>query len=241
MAEIGLSLFFTLQLLDGKKEVGAPQYIGPKMIWQHGHRSFCFALGRVSVDGTDKVCSVFWFQGEDGNLRAVERSDWSTIGYLSGGTSCSEYSDFSSEIKPMKVQKAPYAWHYNNLDGVKCKLWTVPQKGLPGLLHKQTSHTSVQIANVIKLTLALILAVVSFDSARKAAFAMACMSDALAKEAHHEIRMDETSNQIASVQGSYTIIFNCDGRPPSTVYTSDLPSSFACVPGPASLAPKVTP
>jgi hypothetical protein len=195
----------------------------------------------VSVDGTDKVCSVFWFQGEDGNLRAVERSDWSTIGYLSGGTSCSEYSDFSSEIKPMKVQKAPYAWHYNNLDGVKCKLWTVPQKGLPGLLHKQTSHTSVQIANVIKLTLALILAVVSFDSARKAAFAMACMSDALAQEAHHEIRMDETSNQIASVQGSYTIIFNCDGRPPSTVYTSDLPSSFACVPGPASLAPKVTP
>ena len=83
-------------------------------------------------------------------------------------------------------------------------------------------------------------AVVTMDSIQHAAFAMASMSDALAKEAHHEIRMDESSNQIASVQGAYSIIFNCDGRPPSSVYTDHLPSSFLHVPGPASLAPKVS-
>jgi hypothetical protein len=87
--------------------------------------------------------------------------------------------------------------------------------------------------------LAFLDAVVSMDSIGQAAFAMASMSDALAKEAHHEIRMDESSNQIASVQGSYTIIFTCDGRPPSTVDTAHLPSSFVHVPGPASLAPQV--
>ena len=69
---------------------------------------------------------------------------------------------------------------------------------------------------------------------------MAIMSDALAKEAHHEIRMDESSGAIASVQGDYTVIFSCDGKPPSTVYTEHLPCTFMHVPGPASLAPKVT-
>jgi hypothetical protein len=77
------------------------------------------------------------------------------------------------------------------------------------------------------------------ESIQQVAFAMATMSDALAKEAHHEIRMDESKNQIASVQGQYTIIFTCDGRPPSTVVTEHLPCSFMHVPGPASLAPKV--
>ncbi len=90
------------------------------------------------------------------------------------------------------------------------------------------------------LTHSFVHAVVTMDSIQHAAFAMASMSDALAKEAHHEIRMDESSNQIASVQGSYSIIFNCDGRPPSTVYTEHLPCSFLPVPGPASLAPKVS-
>ena len=81
---------------------------------------------------------------------------------------------------------------------------------------------------------------VSINSIRQAAFVMAIMSDALAKEAHHEIRMDESSGAIASVQGSYTVIFSCDGKPPSTVYTEHLPCTFVHVPGPASLAPKVT-
>ena len=92
---------------------------------------------------------------------------------------------------------------------------------------------------LVQLMLAFLDAVVSMDSIGQAAFAMASMSDALAKEAHHEIRMDESSNRIASVQGSYTIIFTCDGRPPSTVDTAHLPSSFVHVPGPASLAPQV--
>jgi hypothetical protein len=144
MAEIGLSMFFTLQLLDGPQDVGAPQFIGPKMIWQRGNRSFCFGLGRVHVDGKDKICSVYWYQSESGNLIAVERSDWSTIGYLRGGTSCSAYSDFGSEIKPMTVQKAPYAWHHKNQDGVQCKLWTVPQDKLQGQQHFNDYATSTR-------------------------------------------------------------------------------------------------
>ena len=139
MSSAGLSLFFSLQLAGGPQDVGKPQFIGPKMIWQRGNRSFCFALGRVSVEGKDKICSVYWFQGEDGNLVAVERANWSTIGYLRGSTSCSEYSDFSSEIKPMKVQHGPYAWHHKNQDGVQCKLWTVPQAELKGKQQTQSS------------------------------------------------------------------------------------------------------
>ncbi len=82
-------------------------------------------------------------------------------------------------------------------------------------------------------------AVLSMQSIQEVAFAMATLSDALAKEARHQIRIDECRRQIACVQGEKTIIFTCDGRPPSTVITGHLPGSFVHVPGPASSAPKV--
>ena len=136
MSETAGVIFFTLLYADSSETVGTPEFIGPKMIWQRGDRSVCFALGRMCVDGKNKICSVFWFRGDDGNLYAVERSDWSTIGFLHGSTSCECYSDFDSNIKPMRVQHGPMAWHHKNQDGVKCKLWTVQRAELPGQQHQ---------------------------------------------------------------------------------------------------------
>ncbi len=131
MAAEAAIIYFTLLYADDE-DLGQPRFIGPKMTWQRGNHTLCFALGRVSVDGASKICAVFWYRGDDGNLTAVERSDWATIGYLHGATSCEAYSDFDSCIKPMKVQHAPWAWHHKNQDGVKCKLWTIPQSEVSG-------------------------------------------------------------------------------------------------------------
>ena len=141
MAAEAAIIYFTLLYADDE-DVGQPKFIGPKMTWQRGNQTLCFALGRVSVDGVNKICSVFWFRGDDGNLTAVERSDWATIGYLHGGTSCEAYSDFDSQIKPMRVQHAPMAWHHKNQDGVKCKLWTVPQSEVSGQDKKRIQFPS---------------------------------------------------------------------------------------------------
>jgi hypothetical protein len=76
-------------------------------------------------------------------------------------------------------------------------------------------------------------------SVRDVASVMAIMCDALSKDSHHEIRLDEARGAIASVQGHFTLIFSCDGGLPSSVATQHLPASFVPVPGPASSAPKV--
>jgi hypothetical protein len=80
---------------------------------------------------------------------------------------------------------------------------------------------------------------VPLSSVRDVASVMSVMCDALTKDAHHEIRLDEARGAIASVQGPFSLIFSCDGSPPSSVSTEHLPASFVPVPGPASSAPKV--
>ena len=130
--------------------VGKPQFIGPQMTWRGGSQTLCFALGRVSIDGVDKVFIVFWYRDDDGKLTAVERSDCATIGYLYGGTSCEGYSDFDSRIKLMRVHSAPLALHHNNQDGFKCKLWKVPKSEVAG---QQLEHDlfCLQIARFFSL------------------------------------------------------------------------------------------
>jgi hypothetical protein len=77
------------------------------------------------------------------------------------------------------------------------------------------------------------------NSVRDVASVMSIMFDAISFEAHHEIRLDEASCAIASVQGPYSMIFTCDGGPPSTVSTKHLPPSFVPIPGPSATSPQV--
>ena len=55
------ALFFAWLLHDdGDGVVGVPKFVGPKMTWQQGEHHLSFGLGRVSIDGVDKIYSVFW-------------------------------------------------------------------------------------------------------------------------------------------------------------------------------------
>jgi hypothetical protein len=137
------TLFFAWLLHDGDGVAGVPKFVGPKMTWQQGEHHLSFGLGRVSIDGVDKIYSVFWSEGlefHDAKFFAVERSDWATLGFVHGSHSCDKYSDFGSSIKPMKVQGMPYAFLCDNQDGVVCKLWAAPQPQKTGLQHEFESH-----------------------------------------------------------------------------------------------------